>query len=197
MGARILRTLSIALVTASVLFFGLPALGQAQTAEGPVASSYPIQPGDLLEVSVWREDYLEREVLVQPDGMIAFPLAGDVRAAGRTISDLREDLARALSRYIPEPVVTVSVKEIRGNRIYVIGQVQRPGQFVMNPTMDVMQALALAGGTTPFAALNDIKILRRSGPRQTVIDFRYGDVEKGRNLEQNIVLQSGDVIVVP
>lgn len=195
-----MRTKITALVALAVLGLGLPVPGQTQTADtppGPVVSTYPIQPGDLLEVSVWREDYLEREVLVQPDGMIAFPLAGDVRAAGRTITNLREDLARALSRYIPEPVVTVSVKEIRGNRIYVIGQVQRPGQFVMNPTMDVMQALALAGGTTPFAALNDIKILRRDDRRQTVIDFRYGDVEKGRNLEQNIVLQSGDVIVVP
>ena len=161
------------------------------------SDTYLMQPGDLLEVSVWGEDYLERDVAIQPDGMISFPLAGVLPAAGEDVRQLQERLAERLSQYIPDPVVTVSIKDIRGNRIYVIGQVQRPGHFVMNPTVDVVQALALAGGTTPFAALNDIRILRRSGGKLTSIEFRYGDVEKGRNLQQNIILQSGDVIIVP
>jgi polysaccharide biosynthesis/export protein len=160
-------------------------------------STYLIQPGDVLEISVWREEYLEREVIVQPDGMISFPLVGIVRAAGGSVQALQERVAERLVLYIPDPVVTVSITDIRGNRIYVIGQVQRPGEFIMNPTVDVVQALALAGGTTPFASLNDIKILRRSGDRQLAIDFSYSDVERGRNLDQNIVLQSGDVIIVP
>jgi polysaccharide export outer membrane protein len=158
---------------------------------------YLIQPGDLLEVSVWREDYLERDVTVQPDGRISFPLVGVVDAAGSTVEQVQDRVASRLAQYIAEPVVTVSIKEIRGNRIYILGQVQNPGQFIMNPRIDVMQALALAGGTTPFAELNDIRILRRSGNRQTLIEFRYGDIARGRNLQQNIVLQSGDVIIVP
>jgi len=163
----------------------------------PPSSAYLVSAGDLLQVSVWKEDYLERDVLVRPDGGISFPLAGDVQAAGRPVTAIRDALATQLSRFIPDPVVTVSIKEIRGNRVYILGQVNKPGPVVMNPRVDVMQALAMAGGTTPFAALNDIKIIRRSKSGQRVIQFRYGDVEKGRNLEQNIVLESGDIIVVP
>ena len=175
-----------------------PAMAQDPENDSATTSdTYLMQPGDLLEVSVWGEDYLERDVAIQPDGMISFPLAGVLPAAGEDVRQLQERLAERLSQYIPDPVVTVSIKDIRGNRIYVIGQVQRPGHFVMNPTVDVVQALALAGGTTPFAALNDIRILRRSGGKLTSIEFRYGDVEKGRNLQQNIILQSGDVIIVP
>lgn len=170
----------------------------AQDAQpAPPSSAYLVSAGDLLQVSVWKEDYLERDVLVRPDGGISFPLAGDVQAAGLPVTVIRDELARQLSRFIPDPVVTVSIKEIRGNRIYILGQVNRPGPFVMNPKLNVMQALAMAGGTTAFAALNDIKILRTSAEGQRVIRFRYGDVEKGRNLEQNIVLESGDIIVVP
>ena len=169
----------------------------AQDSAQRQAANYLIQPGDLLEISVWREDYLEREVAVQPDGRIAFPLVGVVDAAQSTVDEVQIRVAQRLSQYIPDPVVTVSIKEIRGNRIYILGQVNRPGQFVMNPTIDIMQALALAGGTTPFAELNDIKILRRSGNTQTLIEFRYNDIARGRNLQQNIILQSGDVIIVP
>ncbi|MDG2376926.1 MAG: polysaccharide biosynthesis/export family protein [Woeseiaceae bacterium] len=180
-----------------LLFPVFAAAQDASTGGRDDNSSYLVQPGDLLEVSVWREEYLEREVAVQPDGMISFPLAGVLQAAGRNVGEIQEAVAARLSQFIPDPVVTVSIKEIRGNRIYVIGQVQRPGQFIMNPTIDIVQALALAGGTTPFAELNDIRVLRRTGVQLRAIEFRYGDVEKGRNLQQNIILQSGDVIIVP
>lgn len=186
---------SLILITALLTFPGT--LLSQDTQPSAPAGSYLVSAGDLLQVSVWKEEYLERDVLVRPDGGISFPLAGDVQAAGRPVTDIRDALATQLSRFIPDPVVTVSIKEIRGNRIYVLGQVNRPGPFVMNPRVDIMQALAMAGGTTAFAALNDIKILRRSKDSQRVIDFRYGDVEKGRNLEQNIILESGDIIVVP
>lgn len=184
-------------------FFSIFAVMSPATAQdsastsGTTSDTYLMQPGDVLEVSVWGEEYLERDVAIQPDGMISFPLVGVLPAAGGDVRQLQEKVAEKLSQYIPDPVVTVSIKDIRGNRIYVIGQVQRPGHFVMNPTLDVMQALALAGGTTPFAALNDITILRRSEGKLTSIEFRYGDVENGRNLQQNIILQSGDVIIVP
>ena len=102
-----------------------------------------------------------------------------------------------MKKYIPEPVVTVTVVDVGGNRIFVIGQANKPGMFVMNPQLTVLQALALAGGTTPFAKLDDIVIVRGKGPAQTSIPFRYSQVSEGKSLGQNIILESGDVIVVP
>lgn len=193
---RVEPTTALLRLAASVVLMATSYSATAQISDGE-EGLYLIQPGDLLEVSVWREEYLEREVSVQPDGRISFPLVGVVNAAGSTVDQVQERVASRLAQFIADPVVTVSIKEIRGNRIYILGQVQNPGQFIMNPQIDVMQALALAGGTTPFAELNDIRILRRSGNRQTLIEFRYGDIARGRNLQQNIVLQSGDVIIVP
>ena len=187
------------LITAVIVSFALttPTLAQDLPATRDTTFHYAIQPGDLLEISVWREEYLEREVAVQPDGRISFPLVGVLDAAGTTVETVQARVAERLAQYIPDPVVTVSIKEIRGNRVYVLGQVQSPGVFIMNPTLDVIQALALAGGTTPFAELNEIRILRRNGKSQALIEFRYADMARGRNLEQNIILQSGDVIIVP
>ncbi len=161
------------------------------------AGGYGIQPGDLLEISVWREEDLAREVLVRPDGGISFPLVGDIVAQGRTVDELRGIISERLQKYIPEPEVTVAVKQIAGNTVFVIGKVARPGAFIMGQPIDVMQALSMAGGTTTFAALNKIRILRRVEGRETAIPFRYAEVEKGENLEQNILLQPGDVVVVP
>jgi len=184
-------------VIAIAIALPLPTFAQESASVDAKSNFYEIQPGDLLEVSVWREEYLEREVIVQPDGRISFPLVGVMTAAGSTVDEVQLRVAERLSQYIPDPVVTVSIREIRGNRVYVLGQVKSPGQFIINPRIDVVQALALAGGTTPFAELNDIKILRRSGDVQTLIEFRYNDITRGRNLEQNIMLQSGDVVLVP
>ena len=168
----------------------------AQDSQSPI-TSYKVLPGDVLLISVWKEPDLQLEVLVRPDGAFSFPLAGDISTSNRSVLDLKDEITKRLSRYISDPVVTVSVREVLGNKIYVIGQVVRPGVFIVNPQVDVMQALSMAGGTTPFAALNGIKILRRSGKEQRAISFRYNDVVKGNNLQQNIVLQSGDVVVVP
>jgi polysaccharide export outer membrane protein len=173
-------------------------LANSVLAQNAPVKAYLVQPGDLLEVSVWKEEDLQREVLVRPDGRFSFPLAGDVDATGKTVEDLRVEVTSKLQKYIPDLVVTVTVTEIRGNKIFVIGQVNNPGEFVVNPRVDVMQALSMAGGTTPFAALNDIKILRRDADgRQRALSFAYKSVEKGRSLEQNILLNSGDVVVVP
>ncbi len=160
---------------------------------------YLVNAGDRLEVSVWREEELQREVLVRPDGSFSFPLAGQLMAKGRTVTEIREELESRLARYIPDLVTTVTVVEVSGNSIYVIGQVNEPGAFVMNPVLDVMQALSIAGGTTPFANLKNIRILRREGGgnEQTAYRFNYTDVAEGRSLEQNILLRSGDVVVVP
>lgn len=163
----------------------------------PPDQSYKILPGDLLQISVWGEEELQAEVLVRPDGALSFPLCGDISARDRSVSQLQEEITKRLSRYISNPVVTVSVAQVLGNKVYVIGQVTRPGVFVVNPQVDVLQALSMAGGGTPFASLNDIKILRRTGDVQQALRFKYDDVIKGRDLEQNIILQSGDVVVVP
>ena len=158
---------------------------------------YRIQPGDVLMVSVWKEQDLMSEVLVRPDGGMSFPLVGDVRASGRTIDELRTLVDERLGKFIPDPAVTIAVKQIGGNRIYVLGKVNRPGEFSFSQPIDVMQALSLAGGATSFAALDDIQILRREQGKQTARRFRYSDVERGRSLEQNILLKSGDTVVVP
>ncbi len=161
-------------------------------------NAYIIQAGDVLEISVWREADLTREVLVRPDGGMSFPLVGNILATDKSVTDIQQEIAERLATYIPEPVVTVSVKEIKGNSIYVIGQVNLPGEYVATRRMDVMQALSLAGGMTAYASGNKIKILRRDNDsKQIAIRFRYDDVAKGENLEQNIVLQGGDVVVVP
>jgi polysaccharide biosynthesis/export protein len=164
-------------------------------AEEPQA--YRIQPGDLLSITVWRESELQQDVLVRPDGGISFPLSGEIKAAGDTVDALRKQIDERLRKYIPDPVVNVTVKATTGNKIYVVGKVARPGEFVLNRPLDVMQSLGLAGGATPFAALDEIRILRRQGDKQVVLRFHYGEVERGRHLEQNIPLQSGDTVIVP
>jgi polysaccharide export outer membrane protein len=179
-----------------------PAPATGSTSRAPVAyvlpgPRYQVQPGDILQITVWKEEDLQREVLVRPDGGISFPLAGDVQAAGRTVDQVQEELAAKIESYIPEPVVTVAVKQVVGNRVYVVGRVNKPGEIIMGHELTVMQALSLAGGVTPFAALNRVHVLRRENGVERSIPFRYGDVEKGRGLSQNIVLQNGDVVVVP
>lgn len=178
-----------------IVFLASSPLALAQSVP---SKGYLIQPGDILEVSVWKEEDLQREVLVRPDGQISFPLVGDIDATGKTVSDLRAEITDRLQKYIPNLVVTVTVARIMGKKIYVIGQVNNPGEFVVNPAVDVMQALSMAEGTTPFAKLGDIVILRRdSNGRQSATPFRYNEVANGRSLGQNIMLDNGDIVVVP
>lgn len=158
---------------------------------------YTVKPGDTLTISVWKEPELQGPVLVTPDGAFAFPLVGQVDARGKTVTELQKIVSERLKQYISDPVVTVSVQDIKGNKVYVIGQVNKPGEFIVNPRVDVMQALSMAGGTTPFASLGNIIILRRSGAQQEALQFDYTDLVKGRNLQQNIELRAGDIVVVP
>jgi polysaccharide biosynthesis/export protein len=166
---------------------------EAQTAD----DTYRVQPGDTLQVSVWKEQELQGDVLVRPDGGMSFPLAGEITAAGQSVDDIRRTLQARLSKYIPDPVVTVLVKKTDGSRIFVVGKVNRPGDFPLIRPTDVMQALSLAGGGTPFADLDDIRILRRDGTHQEIFRFHYDDVRRGKDLSQNILLHSGDTVVVP
>lgn len=182
-----------------MLVLGLAISGQgwAQQQDESTEGTYTLLPGDTIQISVWQEPELQREVLIRPDGWFSFPLAGDVRAVGRTVTDIEAEVRGRLQRYIPEVVLTVSVTGIDGNKIYVLGQVNNPGVFTVNPMVDVTQALSMAGGTTPFASVNDILVLRREDGEQQTFRFAYGDIERGRNLERNIELQPGDVVIVP
>lgn len=184
-----------ALLSVALLLLTAPAFAdKPNTAEPNV---YRVQPGDVLQVSVWKEKDLDLEVLVRPDGGLSFPLAGDIAASGKSIIELRDALSARLKEFIPDPVVTVAIKQIGGNHVYVLGKVNRPGEFPFSKPVDVMQALSLAGGTTPYAALNDIVILRRDNGQVQALRFRYADVERGKGLKQDVVLQSGDTVVVP
>lgn len=191
-----MKTNSLQIVLALIMLCCINSKGFAQNEIEP-GNRYNVLPGDVLQISVWKEPELQMQVLVRPDAAFSFPLAGDISTEGQSVAELQAELTKRLSRYISNPVVTVSVTDILGNKVYVIGQVNNPGEFVVNPRVDVMQALSMAGGLTAFADTNDIKILRRTGSRQSALTFKYNDVLKGRNLEQNIVLQSGDIVVVP
>jgi len=158
---------------------------------------YRIAAEDVLDVSVWREPELQRQVIVRPDGGISLPLVGNIQAAGRTPAELEEAILQKLTTYIPDAVVTVSVLELRGLRVYVTGNVRSPGQFEVGRYIDVLQAITLAGGFTPFADKGDVQIIRRIDGRETVLKFDYNQVERGRNLHQNIRLQTDDVVLVP
>lgn len=163
------------------------------------AGVYTVKPGDVLSIAVWKEpDLTSNAVLVGPDGGFSFPLVGQVDARGKGVLEVQNIVTTRLRKYISDPVVTVSLQSINGNVVYVIGQVTKPGNFIVNPDVNVMQALSMAGGTTAFASLNNIIVLRSNATGgQTAIPFHYNDVAHGRDLQQNVQLQAGDVVVVP
>ena len=158
---------------------------------------YHIGPGDVLEISVWKEPDLSRKLVVPPDGIIAFPLIEAVNVTDLTVSDLKKIVTQRLSEFITESTVTVMMIEIKSHRASVIGKVNKAGEFPIDMDTTVMQILAKAGGLNPFASKGNIKILRQHDNKIIKIPFNYGQVEKGANLEQNIILKAGDVVVVP
>ena len=162
------------------------------------AGTYRLLPGDLVNISVWGEEDLNADVRVLPDGSISFPLAGRIKVKGKTTTQVERSLAARLKKYIPEAQVSVIVSAPDGNRVYVLGQVARPGAVVMpNATMTVTQALSMAGGLGRFARENKIKILRNTGEGQIQAHVRYKDIISGEDLTTNYQLMPGDTIVVP
>lgn len=173
------------------------AMDKVEPAVVEVDSGYQIGPEDLLEISVWKEEGLKKEALVRPDGGLSFPLIGEVHAAGKTAGQLKKEIAQRLEKFIPDPVVSIALLRVVGNKIYVIGKVNKPGEFPAGRYVDVLQALSMAGGLTPFASENGIKVMRKEGGKDIVFQFRYSDVKNGEDLGQNIQLKGGDVVVVP
>jgi polysaccharide export outer membrane protein len=183
-------------------FLAVAAFGAAAAARAD-EDGYRINGGDLLHISVYGEQNLNQDVPVQPDGGIAFPLVGNLNVRGMTLKELQGKVANQLrdSQYFPnltDNEVTVSMVKATGNSVSVVGQVKQPGTFAYDTQLDVMQALSLAGGLTPFASKSKIKILRRDPAGvQAAILFDYSEVEDGEHLDKNILLRGGDVVVVP
>jgi polysaccharide export outer membrane protein len=188
---------------ANVLFFvavlmavPLWAMGAEQTVIRP-ETDYVIGPGDILDISVWKDEALTKLVTVLPDGKISFPLIGEVSAGGKTVAQLSQELELKIGRYVPDVNLSVVVARVNSMLIYVVGRVNKPGMFELNTNVNVLQALAMAGGLNPFAKRGSIKIFRKQGDHDQVFAFDYDDVTKGEKLEQNIQLKRGDVVVVP
>jgi polysaccharide export outer membrane protein len=199
-GARRMKWIAVAVGALSLP--GAVALAQGQA--GPTSNTYRINPGDQVAVYVWGDERLQRELSVLPDGSFAFPLAGTVKAAGRTPTDVEQELSRLLAPQYKgvAPQVTVSVRAPAGMQISVIGKVRSPGTFSPTRYVDLLQALALAGGPTDFADLSNIIVLRREGDRTVVLRARVGDILKGRPGQTALStdlpqLMAGDTVVVP
>ena len=167
---------------------------QASTANDP---TYVIAPEDVLNINVWKESDVSGSVPVRPDGKISLPLLNDVQAAGLTPMQLANNLAEKFKQYITDPKVSVTVATVNSRKVYVLGQVGRPGAVVLTPDMTVLQALTTAGGPTVYAKTSKMYILRNESGKQTRLDFNYKEVVKGRDANQNVLMKPGDTLVVP
>ncbi|MGX2039955.1 polysaccharide biosynthesis/export family protein [Methylocaldum sp. MU1018] len=157
---------------------------------------YIVGAGDVMEISVWKEEGLTKQALVRPDGGITFPLIGELQAGGLTVDQIKAEITKKLSEFFADPEVSVSLVNLN-HKVYVVGRVNKPGEFITPNRVSVMQALSMAGGLTPFADDDDIRIIRRVGETEVALPFDYDEVASGNALEQNILLQRGDVVVVP
>jgi polysaccharide export outer membrane protein len=174
--------------------------GESTAAAVPTVAedpAYKIGPQDVLKIDVWREDQLTRVAPVRPDGKVTLPLLNDVQAAGLTPMELAGVIRDELKKFINNPQVTVSVMEINSRRVYVTGEVTKAGAYALLPHMTVLQALSSSSGFTAFARLKNIYVLRTENGKQVKLPFNYKEAISGKNPEQNIELQAGDVIVVP
>jgi len=194
MGAVVLALLAV--------FTALGAAPAALAADPPAMvatqTDYRIHAGDLLLVGVYDDPKMPPiNVTVTPDGKFSFPLIGILVAGGKTPEQLRVEMETKLRKFVSEPVVTCSVVEVKGNVAYVIGQVSKPGAIVMNPAVNVLQALSIAGGGNAYAKLDSVIVIRNAVGGQRTLNFHYSQVSNGKNLEQNVQLESGDVVVVP
>lgn len=160
-------------------------------------SSYILGPGDILGIEVWKDESLTRAVVILPDGKISYPLIGELMAGGKTIFQLKKEIEQKLVKYVSSPTINIEVKQPSSMYIYVLGKVNSPGRFLMTSNINVLQGIATSGGLNPFAKKNDIKIYRQENDKTNIFEFEYDDVTDGQNLQQNILLKRGDVIIVP
>jgi len=192
---------ALALVT---LWGCVPAASQLTDAQAaaaraakPAQDTYLLGPEDALEISVWKEPDLTKQLVVRPDGKLTYPLIGEVQASGHTVKQLQEEISKRLAKYVTDAHVTVILLKAQNYKIYVTGKVNKPGEFVVGKPVNVMQAISMAGGLTPFASPGSITVLRTVGNREEVFPFSYKDVAQGLMVEENRTLMPGDVVVVP
>ncbi|MGA2098547.1 MAG: polysaccharide biosynthesis/export family protein [Candidatus Acidiferrum sp.] len=159
--------------------------------------NYVIGPDDEVIVTVWKEPDISRTVPVRPDGKISLPLLNDVQAGGLTPMQLTAEITARLAKFISAPQVTVIVSRVTPQRIFVTGEVARAGAYPLTPTMTILEAVSIAGGLTPFAKQSKIYVLRTENGKQSRIPVNYKEVLNGHKPEQNVVLKSGDTVVVP
>jgi polysaccharide biosynthesis/export protein len=179
-----------------------PAAQKPDTAAKPAApaavdSEYKIGPQDVVRIDVWKEPEITRTIPVRPDGKISLPLLNDVQAAGLSAHELATTISKGLEKFINNPQVTVTVMEINSRRVYCTGEVTRTGAIPLLPNMTVLQALSSCGGFTQFAKIKSIYVLRQEAGKQVKLPFNYKEVVAGKKPEDNILLQPGDLIVVP
>lgn len=185
--------MKILLSLISFLFFHVT----AYAAEN-VSLQYKLLQGDRVAISVWGEETLNlKDIMVLPDGTISFPLAGNFQVVGYTTQQVEAFITEKLKEYLPAPKVTVVVTGVEGNKAYVVGKVAKPGPLLINTPTTVLQAIAIAGALDRFADEEDIKVIRLTAEGQQVFKLNYRDLVKGKNLESNILLKSGDTIIVP
>lgn len=184
------------LIAAGMLL--LPLAAGAEDPKLPAAATdYLVGPGDILGIEIWKDTSLTRTVAVLSDGKITFPLIGEVMAGGRTVAAVKKEIEERLTRYVPEPTLTLEVKQSNSLFVYVLGRVNTPGRSQLQANVNVLQALATAGGLNPFAKRDRIKVFRFENGSTAIFEFDYDQVTAGRHLEENIELKRGDVIFVP
>jgi polysaccharide export outer membrane protein len=177
-----------------------PANGVAPRDAAPAVvlpPGYVIGADDVLAIMFWGEKEMSAEVTVRPDGRVSLPLLNDLHAAGLTPEDFRNVIVEAARKYVEAPNPTVMVKTINSRKVFITGQVEKPGPYPLNSSTTVLQLLAMAGGVKEFARSKNITVLRTDGHKQLVFRFNYQDVQFGKNLDQNIELKPGDTVVVP
>ncbi len=185
---------------AVAVFLVLAALaGSAGAADDPegFGPDYLIGPGDQLGIEVWKDPALTRIAVVLPDGKISFPLIGDLAAGGKTVAALKKEIETKIARYVTDAVVTVEIRQVNSMHVYVLGRVNVPGRAILTSNVNILQALAIAGGPNAYANRTRIRVIRKEGAKTTILSFDYDEVTAGRQLETNIDLRRGDVVFVP
>jgi polysaccharide biosynthesis/export protein len=175
----------------------VPATNLTTTPVAQLPADYVIGSDDLLSIVFWKDRDLSAEVLVRPDGRISLPLLNDVQAAGLTPEQLKERLEAAAGAYIEDPTATVVVREIKSRKVFITGQIFKPGSYSLTTPTTVLQLIAVAGGLQEYADASHILILRPEGGRSRMLRFNYKDASKGKNLQQNVELKPGDTVIVP
>jgi polysaccharide export outer membrane protein len=196
-GGKVAGRIVVSFVLAWVVLAS-PGWGAEPGGTQAVVPEYRIGPGDVLNIEVWKDAALSRQVAVLPDGKISFPLIGELTAGDRTVAELKKEIESKISRFVPDSPLTVEVRQVNSLHVYVLGRVNAPGRFILTSNVTVLQALAIAGGPNAFANRSKIRIFREKGGKTTMSPpFDYDEVTAGRNIETNVLLERGDVIHVP